>query len=684
MPPAKSHTDPPRSKKRRINFACNYCRARKTRCDERKPYCNACQAAGVHCVTTDKRRPDKSVDRHEAGRQRRSTPSVSDDASPVNQLIPKDDAGQQLTSYSPGRLSFPTNLALPEIGYVDDLESQHQIPNHGDKDGDESPLNQPSPSRFQGRLPLVGKTIGNSSVEIASDWLDLALYRLGLRQVPTKSWEHRRTDMMSLSDASLFDQWELPNQVSPNELLECFFQGPNLIFPLLEWKECMAGLEQCLNSSFFEFVQRNGPSRILQLLAVLVLGYISGPHQISGFNVGCYLNRCRTMLGHVMRYPSIATLKSLILFLLALKSSNKLLEACHTVILAASIATSLGLNQQTTRSPERTSLEYPMAQEKKRLWVYVYTIKKLLAFELGRHSNLRDIQEAELPDTLGCKELFELARLLSGIGKWSVRASRQDETDRDDELYQSICDLLISKEALQSAVGVIAKDKPWYSVIRNGQSMVADAARKTLRLVIEGVDSDFNAAFSSLTAPLNSLATLVVSIITRSRSHVAGTDLSLIETAANALRELHCWNIRGNNDLGSLLDRLVRLSIDSIKAARHSRAAASSIGASEGRIPLLSIRSEPRSGGPDQTGGMSWPVTASLCGSQDELRVGSLFGDGSQLWMLKDDDVMWFDNWTSTFPDEISWDWSKFPQIFQSQAQSSGIEDPELISANEN
>uniref|UniRef100_A0A0B7KBY8 Xylanolytic transcriptional activator regulatory domain-containing protein n=1 Tax=Bionectria ochroleuca TaxID=29856 RepID=A0A0B7KBY8_BIOOC len=485
---------------------------------------------------------------------------------------------------------------------------------------------------------------------MASDWLDLALYRLGLRQGPTKSWEYRRTDMMSLSDASLFDQWELPNQVSAHELLECFFQGPNLIFPLLEWKECMTGLEQCLNSGFFEFGQRNGPSQILQLLAVLILGYISGPHQIPSFNARCYLNRCRTMLGHVIKYPSIATLKSLILFSLALKSSNELLEAWHTVNLAASIATSLGLNQQTTLSQERTSLKCPAAQEKTRLWIYVYTIEKLLAFELGRHSNLQDIQEAELPDTLGCKELFELARLLSGIGKRSVHASRQeDETDQDDELYRSICEkvkitgescikliqwaesmpdelrptsdsiynsrlhpvasyismqyhsaiiilsrnsLLISKEALQSAVGVIAKDKPWYSVIRNGQSMVADAARKTLRLVIEGVDSDFNAALSSLTAPLNSLATLVVLIVTRPRSHVAGTDLSLIETAASALRELHYWSFRGNNDLGSLLDRLVKLASDSVKAARHSRAAGSSISASEGRAPLFGRRGQ--------------------------------------------------------------------------------------------
>ncbi|CCF38462.1 hypothetical protein CH063_09547, partial [Colletotrichum higginsianum] len=37
------------AKRRRINYACNYCRNRKTRCDEQKPSCRACIAAGIEC-----------------------------------------------------------------------------------------------------------------------------------------------------------------------------------------------------------------------------------------------------------------------------------------------------------------------------------------------------------------------------------------------------------------------------------------------------------------------------------------------------------------------------------------------------------------------------------------------------------------------------------------------------------
>ncbi|KAH7029802.1 uncharacterized protein B0I36DRAFT_364278 [Microdochium trichocladiopsis] len=50
------HTDAEssRPKRRRLNFACNYCRSRKTRCYEGHPSCRAYTDAGVACVTQDR------------------------------------------------------------------------------------------------------------------------------------------------------------------------------------------------------------------------------------------------------------------------------------------------------------------------------------------------------------------------------------------------------------------------------------------------------------------------------------------------------------------------------------------------------------------------------------------------------------------------------------------------------
>ncbi|KAI1033273.1 hypothetical protein LB503_008443 [Fusarium chuoi] len=52
---------PRSSKRRRLNFACNYCRSRKTRCDEQQPSCQACILAGVTCVIK-RREAGKSTD----------------------------------------------------------------------------------------------------------------------------------------------------------------------------------------------------------------------------------------------------------------------------------------------------------------------------------------------------------------------------------------------------------------------------------------------------------------------------------------------------------------------------------------------------------------------------------------------------------------------------------------------
>ena len=42
-----------RRKRQRISRACDLCRARKVRCDERQPSCTRCVSANVSCTTTD-------------------------------------------------------------------------------------------------------------------------------------------------------------------------------------------------------------------------------------------------------------------------------------------------------------------------------------------------------------------------------------------------------------------------------------------------------------------------------------------------------------------------------------------------------------------------------------------------------------------------------------------------------
>ncbi|ORY08807.1 hypothetical protein BCR34DRAFT_488260 [Clohesyomyces aquaticus] len=96
--------EPNRTKRRRLNSACNYCRTRKTRCDEQKPSCHACLAAGLPCITTDPKRSERHIERREAGKRSGHTkPHSILDHTPGN----KDSQGQGEIGGPPGTAVSP-------------------------------------------------------------------------------------------------------------------------------------------------------------------------------------------------------------------------------------------------------------------------------------------------------------------------------------------------------------------------------------------------------------------------------------------------------------------------------------------------------------------------------------------------------------------------------------------------
>lgn len=84
--------------------------------------------------------------------------------------------------------------------------------------------------------------------------------------------------------------------------------------------------------------------------------------------------------------------------------------------------------------------------------------------------------------------------------------------------------LLISKEATSAVADIIAKDKPWGSAVRNGQSIAANAARKILRILVETLDSYSISIFSSWLGMLHAFATLAIHIVTHPGSRISTMD----------------------------------------------------------------------------------------------------------------------------------------------------------------
>lgn len=85
--------------------------------------------------------------------------------------------------------------------------------------------------------------------------------------------------------------------------------------------------------------------------------------------------------------------------------------------------------------------------------------------------------------------------------------------------------LLISEEAISLAANTIAKGKPWDYIVRNGQSIAVNAARKMLRLQVEVLDAKSNAIHPSLLVALHALATLAIHIVTHPDSRISAMDL---------------------------------------------------------------------------------------------------------------------------------------------------------------
>lgn len=120
-------------KRKRLSYACNHCRIKKTRCDEQQPSCRNCRIAGVQCITTDKRRG--AVVTH---RRRSAADTPESQVNTINTPV----------SASP-------------------LPSRDRQSQCWDRSGWRS-----------GRLPMMPRFVGGCMFEIMTEWLDLAFYRL--------------------------------------------------------------------------------------------------------------------------------------------------------------------------------------------------------------------------------------------------------------------------------------------------------------------------------------------------------------------------------------------------------------------------------------------------------------------------------------------------------------------------
>lgn len=462
---------PPAAKRRRINFACNYCRNRKTRCDEQKPSCMACITAGVECITTDRRRPGVEVLRHETRRRpsRASTsslptptPSGRLHSSPISRqdaVVGEDhDDGTvraEIGSTPGGGFSHDGDLRNPPGQTA--THSTGSVSLRSTWPEDEAQPDGPERTKFQGKLPVFIPCRGSNSVEIIGDWLDLASRRLGLQQrsdLPPNSRKEsplRRTTLIPSSDPCKFPPVDMARTLAAR-----FFDGIHVLFPLLSRDQSEEHVAMALELGPRAFAEARGIASLAQLYCIWAIGFAAEPRLDRAFDPREYLDYCKTLLGHLVVVNSVENVRAIVLLAICLNTYDDYAGARNAFSIAISMATTLGLHQ--LGSGRRRDIHgrpgATIDDERRLLWLAIYAYEKLLSFELSRPSLVRDedccpldIQDLatntnfpESADRKAFAVIVDLARVLGEIGRKSVAVSRKEERVSGHELQAIIAE----------------------------------------------------------------------------------------------------------------------------------------------------------------------------------------------------------------------------------------------------
>lgn len=450
-------------KRRRLNFACNYCRSRKSRCDEQKPSCRACLTAGIPCVTVDRRRPGVSITRHEAG------------SAPYSQGITAATTPKPPSAASPGsgtglpgsatqrRPSAPVPLTPRSVSEgQDDGPSQRSREGHslgedevrdpaGDVHAETDYANQTT--KFSGRLPMLRPSKGSCTSELLTDWLDLALHRLGIRK--------RLGPLLTSDDSMVPSQLPefsltfppLPDSRASQELLFLYLEEVNSVFPVLDAIKAGQSLDLALQIGPAAFSREQGFLPLLILYLVLSIGALSHESREWQEFSRTTLNYCKSYVGHLMGWNTLQAVQAMFLLSVCLKCHDQLSAGWSALSLCVSMATSRGLNRPGSPQRRAEAMSKPDGEtDRRRTWWTIYCFERLFSFEMCKPSLIPDESCLSLelgswsfstgggrhPRPAFLRIISRLADLLGDIGRQAIQARNAEEVAGSSGINEAI------------------------------------------------------------------------------------------------------------------------------------------------------------------------------------------------------------------------------------------------------
>ncbi|KAF3391702.1 hypothetical protein F1880_007527 [Penicillium rolfsii] len=532
----------------------------RTRCDEEQP-CRNCRQAGVDCITTDKRRAGALVS------NRRRTVAAE---SPSQQAIPRTP-DSHLSTATPSASQDRPRLWSQCWG----------------REGWKT-----------GRLPLMPRFVGASTVELMTEWLDMAFYRLKGAKT------HALSPLVNQNFAADIPERapQLPLSTEMETCINNFSDTLGQLFPFLDQSIVESSFAIETLTSTMHSTKASGVHQRALVYLMVTAGMMAMPaSEGSPSLISSYIAYCNSLLGHIVATRCLKSVQAILLFAMVLRSCDKIAWAWDVLTMGVSMAQSLGINQ--VRSPSSTptgsdSLEF-------RTWWSMYVFEKILAFELGRPSMVWD---RDLSGTLATSvqvevqydtnQLFwqasiSLANMLHELQERSAKAWRREawlpqtveqaieeklQTGIDlltllSEWLQNLPDdlkstamhgscngarsaflayyynlgvilvhrstLLVDPNELREVVERFAPDKPWRQRLLSGPSLATESAREMIKLFVPLVDSGIPNYLTLMTSPLPAVYALAVSIVREQKSLLVRSDFELMKAGIQISRQYY-------------------------------------------------------------------------------------------------------------------------------------------------
>lgn len=294
---------------------------------------------------------------------------------------------------------------------------------------------------------MAPRISGSDTLEISTGWLELAFHRLG---IPSSFGSRLQFKGQEPSLAPGITS-ALP-RISPatkcREALATYYATVHVLYPVLVPPVLDGICEDVVNSGAVGMVHADRLPELLLFCLVLVLGSTENQSMESSNLATNYIGFCETMLGHVLGWGTIDTVRIVFLLALTLRWRDKITSAWPLAGLCASIAQVLGLDRQKPHG--RRSLEVvseEVDQERRRVWWCIYSFEKLFAFELGRPSTISDADHDQLEPARVLSGgnhadffhiVISLARTLSEVSKRSIGARTKEELAGREGLENAI------------------------------------------------------------------------------------------------------------------------------------------------------------------------------------------------------------------------------------------------------